>query len=68
MARKDTNLKNKTVAELEKESLEVRDQIVKGMLDLKMRKAKNTNLVKNLKIKLAKILTHKREQELIESL
>lgn len=66
MTKKDTGLKNKTIAELEKEAGEMRGEIAKNTLNLRMRKSKNSNLVKNLKIKLARILTFKHEKELLE--
>ncbi len=51
MAKKDLNL---TPEELHK-------QIVTAAMNLKMHKEKNTNLVKNLRRQLAKVLTHANE-------
>lgn len=65
MKRKDLqDLKNKTIAELEKLSSELNVQIRKFQLESKMRKNKNTNLAKIIKKDLARILTVKRQKQL----
>lgn len=60
MKKKDlTDLRNKTIPELEKMVTKIRLEIVTAKMDLKMRKIKNTNLVSVLKKSLAQILTIK---------
>lgn len=65
MKKKDvTDLRNKTLPELEKLSGELRSQITKAQMEMAMRKAKNTNLAKNLKRTLNVTLSIKREKEI----
>ncbi len=65
MKKKDLpDLKNTTIAELEKTVFELQLQINKSQMEMKMRKNKNVNLVKNLKKDLARTLTSKKEKEL----
>lgn len=64
MKRKDiTELKNKTQEELDKMATDLSVQITKLQMELRTRKSKNTNVVKNLKKDLARILTIKRLNE-----
>ncbi len=65
MKKKDvTDLNNKTIPELEKLSGDLRAQIVKAKMEIATRKAKNTNLAKNLCRDLARILSIKKGKEL----
>ena len=65
MKKKDlTDLKNKTEAELDKQALDLRGQITKAQMELRLHKTKNTNIVKNLKAILARTLSIKREKEI----
>ncbi len=58
MKKKDiADLNNKTKAELTKMAGDMRKQIEKAALDLKGRRTKNTNVAKNLKKDLARVLT-----------
>ena len=60
MKKKDlSDLQGKTVIELEKLVAKTRLEMVKAKMELKMRKAKNTNIVSALKKSLAQILTIK---------
>ncbi len=43
---------------------ELRKQILEGLMGQKTHRAKNTNLVKNLRRQLAQVLTKRREGEL----
>ncbi len=57
MKQKDlTDLKNKSQAELATIVAKTRADIVKAKMDLEMHRAKNTNLVKNLRKNLAQML------------
>ena len=51
------NLRAKTKVELEKMANQLRIDVTKAKMDLKMRRTKNTNLAKNLRRNLAQILT-----------
>lgn len=65
MKQKDiSDLRNKTVSELEKLAADLGVQIDKARMDLATRKNKNTNVVANLKRKMATILGISREVEL----
>lgn len=65
MKLKDSSeLRNKTIQELKISEADFRKQVVKAVLDLKGRKSKNSNIVKNLKLKIAQILTSIKEKEL----
>ena len=66
MKKKDlNNLKNKSAGELETLTGEMSMQINKAQMDLVSHRAKNTNIVKNLKKTLAQALTFKAEKQLI---
>jgi len=51
------NLRAKTKVELEKMANQLRIDVTKANMDLKMRRSKNTNVAKNLRRNLAQILT-----------
>ena len=57
------DLKNKTVAELDVMAGKTRAEIIRAKIELAMRRAKNTNVAKNLKRNLAQILTIRKELE-----
>ena len=57
------DLKNKTVAELDVMAGKTRAEIIRAKMELAMRRAKNTNVAKNLKRNLAQILTIRKELE-----
>lgn len=58
MKKKDIkDLNTKTRAELLKMAGDLKKQIEKASLDLKARRTKNTNVVKNMKKDLARVLT-----------
>lgn len=62
MKKKDlAELQGKTIVELEKLANKTRLEMVKAKMDLKMRKAKNTNVVSVLRKSLAQILTVKNQ-------
>ena len=55
------DLKNKTVAELDVMAGKTRAEIIRAKMELALRRAKNTNVYKNLKRNLAQILTIRKE-------
>lgn len=64
MKHKDiTDLKNKTVPELEKLAQDIQLEIAKAKMQVTMRKVKNTNLAKNMRRHLSVILSTKQEKE-----
>ncbi len=66
MKKKDlAHIRSQTVPELEKLAGELRVQITKAKMELAMHKSKNTNIVKNLRRDLGRILSLKREMELV---
>ncbi len=65
MKKKDVlDLRNKTIPELGKLAGDLRSQIVKAKMEMAMRKAKNTNLAKNLRHTLKIVLNLQREKEI----
>lgn len=52
-----SDLKNKTVAELEKLAADLSAQMQKPALELSLRRSKNTNIVRNMKKDFAQIQT-----------
>jgi ribosomal protein L29 len=62
--KKNSHIEGKSIAELLKEEVQARKEIAKSRVEMTARRLKNSNAVKNLKIKLARILTAKRILEL----
>ena len=57
---------NKTIAELIKESVAVRKDIAKKIVERKVKPDKNSNTIKGLRNRLAVLLTIARQKELTE--
>ena len=67
MKRKDlSDLRNKTIAELEKSAAALSGQISKVRLELSVHRAKNSNQAKNLRRNLAQTLTIRKEKLFLE--
>ncbi len=68
MKRKNVaDLRNKTVAELDKAMVDLTSQLVKAQQELALHKVKNTNIVKHIRRDLAQMLTIKTERQLVGS-
>ncbi len=62
MKQKDlSELKNKTLAEVDVMVAKIKVEVVKAKLDLEMHRAKNTNVVKNLRKNLAQMLSIRKD-------
>ncbi len=62
MKQKDlSELKNKTLAEVDVMVAKIKVEVVKAKLDLEMHRAKNTNFCRNLKKNLAQMLTIRKD-------
>lgn len=60
MTKKKDSYFGQTAVELEKEEKSIRGQITKARIEMLARRLKNTNAVKMLRIKLARIMTAKK--------
>lgn len=62
--KKKEDIKNKSMPEINKLIADLRVRTEKIGLELRLRKIKDSNAVKKLKIELARLLTARREKEL----
>ncbi|MBI4225528.1 50S ribosomal protein L29 [Candidatus Roizmanbacteria bacterium] len=68
MKKKTSELKNKSIGELEKEAHDLRVEIAKSRLEVKVNPAKDTNILVKKRKRLAVILTILGEKKELEEL